>query len=233
MNGCPPSTAEHRQTHGRHVTEQSPIVITGGREDDVTEEQNRYDALSVKKPQENRRSSMGAGNTRNLRRSVVTCGFLLRRLNDSGPSSANYRHGSIDPISPVGLSGSGNGSAQLCRSMSHHYRPSSHNHRPDESTTDQQTVPSAYPSDIFALIDEERILVTIAPYGWRTYIRRKRPDEYAVQYENAAGVRSGELQVNHREARQLVAEKCREAVWIDLQDRTAWPEGDHSEASDG
>ena len=105
--------------------------------------------------------------------------------------------------------------------MSHHYRTRSHNHRTtDGSTTNHHDVPS----EIFALIGTERILVTIAPYGWRTYIRRERPDEYAVRYENAAGVVSGELQLDRQEARQLVTEKCQEAVWVNVQDRTAWPD---------
>jgi hypothetical protein len=113
------------------------------------------------------------------------------------------------------------------------HRTRSHNHRPDASTTNQHTPPACSnpPSTIFACIDRERILVTIAEYGWRTYIRRENPTIYTVRYENAAGVRSGKLHVDRRETRQLVAEKCREAVWIDLQDRTEWP-GDE-EAVDG
>jgi hypothetical protein len=233
-DGLVEGETEHRQTHVRQTTGRAPIVISGAREDGVTEDQKQR-RHSTRHRTAGRPPEFidGWWHTRNLRRSIVTCGFLLRRLNDSGPLSDNYWHSSIDPISAVSLSGSANGSAQSYKSMSHHYRPRSHNHRPDESTTDRSEAPLAGPSDIFALIDEERILVTIAPYGWRTYIRREQPDEYAVRYENAAGVQSGKLYVNPREARQLVAEKCREAVWVDLQDRTAWPEGNHSEVSDG
>jgi hypothetical protein len=135
MNGCPPSTAEHRQTHGRHVTEQSPIVITGGREDDVTEEQNRHDALSVKKLQKNRRSSIGCSNTRNLRRCFVTCGFLLRDYNDLGLDSASYRI----PVSRRALSGSENESAHPRTSMSNHDRTNGYNHRQTDGSTFNHT----------------------------------------------------------------------------------------------
>jgi hypothetical protein len=111
--------------------------------------------------------------------------------------------------------------------MSQHYRNSSHTHRTtDVSTTTQHANP---PSEIFALINESRILVTIAPYGWRIFIRRESPDEYTVRYENAAGVLSGTFTLTRREARRLVAANCREAVWSDLQPRTVWPESDSSE----
>lgn len=108
-------------------------------------------------------------------------------------------------------------------------RTSSHNHRPTNvSTTDHH---ARAPNEIFALIGNGRIFVTIAPYGWRTYIRRENPDEYTVRYENAAGVRSGTLSLNRRDARRLVTETCCEAVWIYLQDRTEWPSDE--EAVDG
>jgi hypothetical protein len=117
--------------------------------------------------------------------------------------------------------------------MSQHY-PRSHNHRPDASITNHHETSSVGPSEIFALIGTERILVTITEYGWRVYIRREDPTEHIVRYENAAGVLSGRLSLNRREARRFVTETCCEAVWIDLQDRTNWPTADETtEVSDG
>jgi hypothetical protein len=115
--------------------------------------------------------------------------------------------------------------------MSNHYRTSSHNHGPTDGSTANHRETLPCPSEIFACIDTDRILVTVAEYGWRTYIRRESPTEYTVRYENAAGVRSGTLTVNRREARRLVAEKCREAVWVDLQDRAEWPDEEIAEVS--
>jgi hypothetical protein len=115
--------------------------------------------------------------------------------------------------------------------MSNHYRTSSHNHGPTDVSTPSHRETPPCPSEIFALIDGKRLLVTITEYGWRTYIRREEADEYVVRYENAAGIQSGTLTVNRREARQLVAEKCREAVWVDLRDWAEWPGGESTEVS--
>jgi hypothetical protein len=86
--------------------------------------------------------------------------------------------------------------------------------------------------DLFECISAGRIFVTVAPYGWLTYLRRESADEYAVRFENANGVLSGTLTLDQGEARRLLIEKVCEAVWIDLRPRTAWPTADeHVEVS--
>lgn len=85
----------------------SQRFIFRGRDIQLKEvKEQTYDALSVLKPQKNRRSSsMGVANTQLLRRSVSTCGFLLSDYNSSDQVSDNYRHTSIDLVK-VELSGS-------------------------------------------------------------------------------------------------------------------------------
>jgi hypothetical protein len=102
---------EQQQTPVRQTARRSPILISGEREEWVTEEQKHTRRSQRQETTGNRRSSIGCAITRNLRRSVVTCGFLLRRLNHSGYQSDNYRHSSIELITVVNLSGSANESA--------------------------------------------------------------------------------------------------------------------------
>lgn len=197
----------------------SHCFITVERGSEVTEAENQTRRSHRQGTTEDRRSSMGVPSTRNLRRLVTICGFLLRRLNDSDQPSDNYGYNSLDLVTEVVLSGSEDESADFRRSMSHHDHSRSYNHRPtDVSNTNHTHTHRQTPSELFTRIGDERVLVTIAPYGWRTEIRRESATEYIVRYENAAGVRSGSLHVNRRDARRLVAEQCREAVWIELRD---------------
>lgn len=90
-----------------------------------------------------RRSSVGCPTTRNLRRLIVTCCFLLVGLNHSGSISFGYSFG---PIRPADLSGSGNESAQHCESMSIHRERSIHRTPNDVSNNNQHTAPTECPA---------------------------------------------------------------------------------------
>lgn len=211
MNGSTPTTGEQRLTRGRQIAEQSPIVISKARNEQVTRDKNRYDALRVKEPQETVGVQLGVASTHNLRRWLSTCGFLLRRYSTSDTESDSSGY----PISSSALSGSEDESAHPQNRMSHHYRNSSDNHRQTTEPTDD------HPSKPIEQIDDEHILVTITDYGWTTYIRHERANEYTVRYENAAGMVSGTLSLDRREAQRLLTEQSVEAVWSALRPRAA------------
>lgn len=108
MNNRTSIIGEQRLTRvGRSITPQSPhfITIEGGK--GVTEDKSQRRHSKRLETTEDRRSSMGAGNTRYLRRLFSTCGFLLRDYNDLGSCSASYH----SPIIRRVLSGSENESA--------------------------------------------------------------------------------------------------------------------------
>jgi hypothetical protein len=225
MNSRAPTTDEQCLTRGRRITDRSPVVISGAREEQLTRDKNRYDALSVKRPQEIAGVQLDVASIQFPRRCLFNCGFLLSGHNDLGPTSVNHLHSSNDPIDPVCLSGSEDESAHPRRSMNQHHRNSSYNHSQtaEDASIRITSRRDHQPREMFALIGNERILVAVAEYGWRTFIRRERPTKYVVRFENAAGGLSGELHIDRSDARQLVREKCKEAVWFTLRPRSAWP----------
>jgi hypothetical protein len=130
------------QTSGRRSTTlQSPRFISGEREDSSTEARKQR-TLSQRHGTAGEPPEFigGCDSTHNLRRYFVTCGFLLSAYNDLGFASRDYRH-------PIVLSDFENKSAHSAKSMSHHNRTTSHNHRQtDVSTTNHNAAPIECPA---------------------------------------------------------------------------------------
>jgi hypothetical protein len=123
-----------RQTSGlRSITPQSPHFITL-RVGTLPTEAQQHRRLSQRQETAGiRRSSIGCYNTRNLRRMISTCGFLLSDYNRSDSCSVSYRSPTI--LNP--LSGFENKSTQQDELMSQYYHDSKNHTTADESTTNQ------------------------------------------------------------------------------------------------
>jgi hypothetical protein len=130
----------HRQTSVRRsITPQSPHFITLRVGTPPTEDRKHRRHSQRLETTGIRRSSIGCPTTRNLRRMITTCGFLLSGNNDSGSCSASYR----SLIIPNLLSGFENKSTQQYELMSHHYHDRKNHTTADESTTNQHATLSA------------------------------------------------------------------------------------------